>query len=224
MIIYKAVNKINGKMYIGQTINKLQRRLRNHLNCEKTAFSNALKKYGLSSFNLLIIENCNSREELNEREMYWIKYYDCISPKGYNLTSGGNGPVISEETKKKIGLANTGRKHSEETKKEFSRTRKGIRLSREHKEKIREARKYQIITESKKLQMSESAKRQWQNPSFREMMVTNAKSRTVSDETKQKYRESKLGKLQSEKTKNKISKSLKLYWEKRKAGLLEINN
>lgn len=85
--IYKITNKINGKQYIGQSIN-LEHRLNEHRRCEGDSYiHNAIKKYGLENFDFEIIE-LTSKELLNEREKFWIAYYDSYN-KGYNLTLGG---------------------------------------------------------------------------------------------------------------------------------------
>lgn len=111
LIIYKATNLINGKVYIGQTINTLEYRKNQHFREAKSKrrntvyFHNALNKYGYENFKFEEIDSANTQEELDEKERYWIKYYDSINKnKGYNLDSGGHsGGIKSEETKRKIG-------------------------------------------------------------------------------------------------------------------------
>ena len=50
----------------------------------------AIKKYGIENFDFEVIEEC-SKEQLNDKEIYWISYYDsCNLDKGYNLTKGGD--------------------------------------------------------------------------------------------------------------------------------------
>jgi len=126
MIIYKAENKVNGKVYIGQTIKNIDKRISEHLKSEYSCgivFRNALKKYGIQSFEISIIDKGESREELNEKEKYWIKFYNCKVPDGYNLTNGGNGIIgyiFTPEVRKKIGDSIRGKKnpiHSEWMKK-----------------------------------------------------------------------------------------------------------
>lgn len=90
--IYKITNKINGHFYIGQSI-QIEKRWSNH---KIAAFNKldkgyeyplyrAIRKYGLENFDFEIIEEC-SKEQLNERENYWIKYYQPT----YNQTEGGD--------------------------------------------------------------------------------------------------------------------------------------
>ena len=88
--IYKITNKMNGKNYIGQTTRAIEQRWKEHLR-EKNDYPihKAIKKYGESNFTVTMIEECTN-EKLNEREIYWIKYYDSYNGhKGYNATRGG---------------------------------------------------------------------------------------------------------------------------------------
>lgn len=157
MIVYKAENKINGKIYIGKTIQKLTRRIGSHLSKGSTSlFPRALKKYGLQTFTISIIDNAESEQVLTEKEKYWIRFYDCKYPNGYNLTEGGEGisgcprsaetklrlrifntgKRLSEEHKVKIGLAHKGRKPSEVARINMSNAHKGIKLSEATKIKM----------------------------------------------------------------------------------------
>ena len=111
MIIYKATNKINGKVYIGQTINSLEHRKSGHERdacCKKKStvyFHNALLKYGFENFNWEVIKECASQKELDYYEDYYIKEYESTNKeKGYNLKSGGKlGVVFTDDVKAKIG-------------------------------------------------------------------------------------------------------------------------
>ena len=88
--IYKFENKINKKIYIGQSVD-IYKRKNEHWQWPSpySKIDSALTKYGLDNFNFSIIEECEPNI-LDEREKYWIKYYDSINyEKGYNLTIGG---------------------------------------------------------------------------------------------------------------------------------------
>ena len=107
--IYKITNKINGKSYIGKSTN-INKRWLTHRSLdygrspEKTLYK-AFIKYGLNNFSFEIIEEMNSKEyeELgNERENYWINYYNTFQ-NGYNETLGGDGGRTCEDYREKFG-------------------------------------------------------------------------------------------------------------------------
>lgn len=95
--IYKITNLINGKVYIGQTISSIKHRWNSHKNSWHSnkrccALYNAFDKYGIDNFIIEEIEACEVNQ-LNEREIYWIDYYNSFN-EGYNLTRGGDGVCI----------------------------------------------------------------------------------------------------------------------------------
>jgi group I intron endonuclease len=101
--IYKIENLINGKVYIGQSVD-VNYRLTNHKsesfnpnsNSYETAIHRAIRKYGIENFSFEVIERC-SPDELKDREVYWIKKYESYE-KGYNMTHGGEGvPSINRQ-------------------------------------------------------------------------------------------------------------------------------
>ena len=161
MIIYKSTNKINGKVYIGQTIKSLEQRIKGHIKESKIdsnrPFMSSINKYGVSNFIFEVIDSANSLDELNDKEIYWINFYNSVSPNGYNVTGGGQG-------KKKIGTKELGKRILEGLKKsekwqtllkddEYLKKReqyfigwnKGKKFTPEHKEKIWEKNKERIF-------------------------------------------------------------------------------
>ena len=89
--IYKITNKINNKVYIGQS-KLIEKRWKEHLadyERKDTKLYFAFRKYGIENFLFEIIEEC-SIEELNEREIFWIKQYNSYN-EGYNMDLGGAG-------------------------------------------------------------------------------------------------------------------------------------
>ena len=90
--IYKITNKVNGHSYIGQSVDILarwgvHRRVYNNPEYDTYPLYRAIRKYGIDNFNFDVIEEC-SKEQLNEREIYWINYYNTFFD-GYNQTTGG---------------------------------------------------------------------------------------------------------------------------------------
>ena len=93
--IYKVTNKINGKVYIGQSVD-IGRRWREHMTTKDDIyFHKAIQKYGVENFEWEVIEQCK-KKDLDEREIYWIEYYDSFN-KGYNCTKGGDGVSGGED-------------------------------------------------------------------------------------------------------------------------------
>lgn len=93
--IYIIKNDINNKVYIGQSINA-ENRFKSH--CKPSSIQNnslidyAIQKYGKEHFWFEILER--QVENYNEREKYWIKYYQSTKPHGYNILEGGEVPPI----------------------------------------------------------------------------------------------------------------------------------
>ena len=93
-IIYEAINKINGKKYIGQTKNDLIIRQRQHFSDssknDNLHFHNAIRKYGRENFEWHIIDHSSNEEELDLKEIFWIEFLKTYDEKfGYNMTFGG---------------------------------------------------------------------------------------------------------------------------------------
>lgn len=90
--IYIITNDINLKVYIGQTIRTLHERMLQHTEVNKItcnqAIKYAIKKYGKEHFSISLVERCPV-ELLNEREMFWISYFNSYY-NGYNNTKGGD--------------------------------------------------------------------------------------------------------------------------------------
>ena len=78
MVVYMIRRKITGKMYIGKTTRKLRERIWQHVyynrSPSKSYIDNAIGEHGFDEFEVLVVEECTSKEELNEREKYWIKF------------------------------------------------------------------------------------------------------------------------------------------------------
>lgn len=96
--IYKITNRVNNKVYIGQTHFTVEHRFKQHIknfNIEhrQQALYKAFAKYGIDNFSAETLEAVDV-EKLNEREIYWIAYYDSFK-NGYNLTLGGDGRLYS---------------------------------------------------------------------------------------------------------------------------------
>lgn len=182
--IYEIKNKNTGKSYIGQTIQKPQKRWNNHNISTNTHIGRAINKYGRESFLYSIIEKTEVetktelRLKLNELEKYYINKFNTFK-NGYNESNGGDyNCVLSEEARLKISNANKGKILSEETKEKIRQANLGKNLSKEHCEKISKANKGNKNTLG--IKHSEKA---------RANMKRAQQGKIISDEQKQKLSE-----------------------------------
>ncbi|MCM3387359.1 GIY-YIG nuclease family protein [Ureibacillus chungkukjangi] len=111
-VIYKATNKINNKVYIGQTVQQFkvrkQRHIRDALNNGKTVFCRALRKYGIENFVWEVVDYGENKDDLDQKEIYWIKFHNSFlgneGCNGYNMKIGGVG--LSAELSSSAKLTN----------------------------------------------------------------------------------------------------------------------
>ena len=106
MIIYKITCLINEKVYIGQTSETIEKRFKRHMGYQKdehdTKFYRAIRKYGVENFVIEQIDKTDNQEELDDKEIYWINFYDSVN-NGYNTkTSKGKcgGDTLSNHPDK----------------------------------------------------------------------------------------------------------------------------
>jgi group I intron endonuclease len=168
MIIYKATNLINGKVYVGKTISSLNQRKLEHLNAAlkfryNMIFHNAIRKYSIDNFKWEIIYECDDELILNIMEtMKIIVNHSHVSEgKGYNLTWGGeglSGYKHTEETKKKMSKSHK-LIMTNERRKEISEKLKGHSVSQKTKTKLHDFNIGKKLTEEHKRKMSVSHKK-----------------------------------------------------------------
>jgi len=191
-IIYLLRNKINNKIYIGQTKMCINERLRKHIKPSKDnnqIITKAIRKYGEENFVCEILFYAKSFEEMNIKEVEFIFEYKCLDKKiGYNVDKGGNNFETSSVTKEKLRKTRTGKKMSEKTKKKISNSTQGKNNhfygkthSDDTKKKISEVHMGKIVSDETKLKMSKSQK-----------------GRKHNDKTKRKISESHIGIKSSE--------------------------
>jgi group I intron endonuclease len=129
MELYKLTNKLNGKSYIGATIQGMRQRMKEHQYQAKYnakfAISQAIREFGMEAFDLEILAEADSYEELMQMEKDAIREYGTMHPNGYNKCLGGRGcPGHQKSLEVRMAVA--------------ARTR-GRVLSEEHREAIRQA-------------------------------------------------------------------------------------
>lgn len=167
--IYK-ITSITGSIYIGQSINIHKRwdSYKKHFAGSQRRLNNSFKKHGTENHIFEIIEEC-SRELLNEREIYWIEFYDTFDTEhGLNLLSGGLVRTPSEETRKKQsesakGNTSASGQRTEEFKRIISKANKGKKrapFTKEHLKNMSESQKKRPPkSEETRRKLSEAGKR-----------------------------------------------------------------
>ncbi|MBD2753758.1 GIY-YIG nuclease family protein [Spirosoma validum] len=141
--IYKFTNKINGKVYVGQSVNICRRYYTHGCKSQEMTFGYAIRKYGKKNFEFEVLERVDDTSQLKNREQYWMDYYQSYeSDKGYNIlrlaTDAGKrvGRKATEKQieatrargKAQVGEKNPmyGKKRSDELKAKLSAYRKGV--------------------------------------------------------------------------------------------------
>ena len=133
--IYLHINKINHKVYVGQTCQQPEKRWKNGAGySEKTQpkMYNAIKKYGWENFDHIIVKTGLTLAEANKLEQELIKKYDSFR-NGYNMSLGGDGNPGHK-------VSNKARLQMKTTHKVPHNKAKGKKFSEEHKEKLRQAK------------------------------------------------------------------------------------
>ena len=197
--IYIIENKINGRSYVGQTSDP-EFRWRKHrkasLDCPY--LHRAIRKYGRKNFDFTLIQRCESAEEANTQEIYWITRLGTLAPNGYNLKEGGlGGGLDSLETRLKKSFSKQGKRNS------FY----GKKHSDESKRKISEAKKGQ------KLQLTgeDLLRRQIQKTFLGKAHSAETRAKMKAAHTGEKH--NFFGKTHSEETKRKMSESRRKWWK-----------
>jgi len=158
-IIYCIHNLTTGKKYIGQTVEKLQRRVLRHFRTiNETKISRAIQKYSKYDFVYGIVEEVKDRNLLDEKEQYWIKFYDSVE-NGFNIKEGGKcarGFKQSQSSIEKRRQKLIGKSLTKEHKQKISKAHKGKILSKETVDKMIAYRTGRNLTESCKEKISKA--------------------------------------------------------------------
>ena len=224
--LYQVTNKINSRMYIGQTCQGYKRRW--YIHCWKAArggeqrFHQSIRKYGKENFEVKLLVVGPTLEWINDLEQKAIKLYDTFN-NGYNDTKGGDGTVGIK--------SRLGKKHTAETKAKLSAScmgrpspRKGVKLSEETKQKLRLANlgKKRSPESIEKAVLKMRGRTAW-NKGLKHSDETRAKMSLAQTGMKrppsvgEKTRARLLGSKLSEETKRKLSESHKRMWEMKRA-------
>jgi group I intron endonuclease len=210
MIVYKTTNTINGKFYVGQDSNNNPKYLGSGI-----LLNRAIEKYGREYFIKEVLEVCNTKEQLNEREKYWIHELNA-KQEGYNIADGGRGGnTYTEETIQRVSKLLTGRYVSPETIEKRKELRKKhperYIWTDEMRKRLGDSHRGKTLSEETKRKLSEKLK-----------LSTDYSPEFLYQQTKDKRGENgpMWNKQHSEETRKKMSESHKnnpiRYWSGKK--------
>jgi group I intron endonuclease len=181
MIIYKTINLINNKIYIGQDTNNNP----NYIG-SGNLLKKSIKKHGKENFIKEVLCICTTQDELNEKERFYINKHNSIDKNiGYNISHGGtNGTMLN-------------RQHSDETKIKMKKAAIGKKKSDIHCKNIGLSKKGRVISDEERKRRSDFSP------------LKGQKKGPLSIKVKEKISNSKTGTKLSEETKRKMSESQK---------------
>lgn len=214
--IYKTTNLINGKIYIGQKHSNIF--LGNKYLGSGKLLKQAINKNGYNNFTVDLIEEVETQEKLDEREIFWINYFNATDRKvGYNICEGGrvnrtmigeNNPFYgkhhTDEVRQKMSNSQQhrtdDRSHTEESKQKLSQKMKGRTIT--WKDKISEnaknnpnyGMKNKHLSKKAKESIAEKQKLRWTNEEKRYEQSVFVKNAWQNEEYRQKHCEAMKGK------------------------------
>ena len=154
MQVYRITCKINGKIYIGITTVGFKARFSIYKSMVKNKkgthhlIVQKMIQYGIENFTFEILETVLTKQELIEKEIYYIKTFNCLNPNGYNRDHGGYLPSIETLNKRSEKLKNKPLNH--EHKQKISKSLIGHEVSLETRQKISNSLKGNTYNKGKK--------------------------------------------------------------------------
>jgi len=171
----------SGKSYIGQTKNTKQRDAAHRIPSSRcTAFKNAIAKYGWENFSHTILADGLTLSEANALEEQLIARHNTLAPHGYNLRSGGENQLMSDDTKQKL-----------------SNMRRGKQRTPEHQAKLNEAARQRVRTPEHQAKLNEAARRA-RSDDTKQKISRALTGRAKTDEHKQKIKQTLSGREQTD--------------------------
>jgi group I intron endonuclease len=193
--IYKIQNAVDGRMYIGQSVNPAKRAKRHFWKNNKCVkLGNAIQFYGHTAFVFSVLCWCKDKAEANEVEALLIDLADTRA-NGYNITPGGYGTGAGQDN------PFFGRQHSEDLKARFSAERRGVPMAEGTRKKIADANRNRTMAEATKEKLRA-------RPKSELCSVRTAEAnrlRVWTDEAREKLAAKNRGKKMSEETRLKIA-------------------
>lgn len=141
-VVYKHLNVLTSKAYIGVTKDIGMRTAHHKIPSSRcTRLRNSIQKHGWEVFETTVIERGLTLEQALEAECKYIAEHNTLDPHGYNLTSGGEHPVMSPATRQRMSEAKLGVQRSEEVRQAIRKGLTGKPKSPEHVKAMSESRK-----------------------------------------------------------------------------------
>jgi group I intron endonuclease len=157
-VIYKITNKINGKAYVGQTVQSLSVRWSKHKSSHTHCriLKKAMDKYGIDNFTIESIVSAFNAEGLHELEVQMIKEFNTVTPNGYNMNTGSDCSISSPEAK----------------------ANKSAALKKKYSDPAH-AKKMQIIFQNpeRKRKIGEAAQARWNDPNYKAKMIEKRRAK-----------------------------------------------
>lgn len=206
--VYCIRNTLDGKCYVGKS-NDPERRFKGHCKPNSSLISRAIHKYGKEVFEFQVVEECDTEDDAFKREVWYIAFFDCISPSGYNLDGGGEGGKkrhpesitrgavklrgrhLSDETKNKLsaslkkvmGFYN----NRPEYKAKMSRSIKRVSADPDHSRKMSRIQKIAQNRSEVKEKMSASVRRACARPGARAQRAAGANKKWAQEGSKERH-------------------------------------
>lgn len=241
--IYKIINRINNKIYIGQSID-INLRFKQHKNnaiIKKILHPlyNSIRCYGIDNFEFIILEEVLFIAELDKKEQYWMDFYNSYNSEfGYNIckeATSTKGYKHTIESRYKM----IGKLKSKEFKEKMSISKKGKKMkprSDEHRKNLSLSSLGHTVSKKTRDTISLSLMGFKHTNETRNKMAKSKKGKVASDESRKKMSNAKKGKkfteehilnlkeahknLYTTEFRQKLSDSAKKAWEKRKLKLV----
>jgi group I intron endonuclease len=159
--IYCIRNKVNGKLYIGQTTQPVNTRFSRHATCRRVTISAAIRKYGKENFEVSVLQECSSADELNVAECEQIERLGSLVPNGYNVALGGHISNVTPEAIERRVAPLRGRKRPDEFKEKIRRAMTGRSLTKETKAKLSAARAGKPVTGNAIKNLAQRREKRW---------------------------------------------------------------
>lgn len=214
--IYGIRHKATGRWYVGQAYD-IRKRFKDHRAMASTKTRKhlylSLRKYGHTAFAWRILERCE-KAGLNRQEKFWIQKLNSVEPKGFNLTTGGDRSwEPSPSFRKKLSLANLGRKQSEETIRKRVEKNIGKKRTLATRRKMRKAQLGKTVSEKTRRKLARITAKRLRLPNIRkwnrEMMLKKWSNR----EYRRRQKKAHQGYKPSQAARRKLGKKASLRWK-----------